>query len=697
MFHRFFLSFHFLILIAPLLAQEKNAVDSLMHIAQKNFPDTSSVNAYLALAQNAMQEDYDKSFSYAKRGLTTAQGLADDYWMGRCYNQLGMIYLTYSYSKESVDCFADAISVLQKSNDKRSDYWIAKSQNGMGNSQRKLGRLKEATDSYLDAKKIFESIGDKKGIAGAYNNLGIIFMAEDQQEKAIEYYEVARRMNIEINNQPWLAKNLSNLGDAYFNLHQYDSAEVYFLQAKKLNEELGYTVDCNIDVMNLGNVYTSKKDFKKAKEQFDIAMDFDRRNEREADLAAVMFNFSGLFMATGDYATAKSYLDSSIAISTKYNDFETMLNVYKAYTVMYEKMGDYKNAYKYYELYSIKKDSTTSSDMKNQMDQMEESLREEVLKENNASLTRDKTLQDAALNQSRLINYTAYGGVVLVLGIAFAFFKRYQAKKKANDLLQSQKTIIEHKNKEMLDSINYASRIQQAILAPEEKMSEMFSESFLFFRPRDIVSGDFYWFAEKNGTKIIAAADCTGHGVPGAFMSMIGNAFLNEIVIEHGITKPSEILSELRRLVIHALKQKGETGEQRDGMDISLLSFSANGKIEWAGANNPLWIVRGNDCIEFTGDRRPIGFFKGQGLPFTNHEIETKKGDMLFIFTDGYADQFGGASERKMMKKKFKEILVSFSNEKAELQKKNLEERFEAWRGNLEQVDDVCVIGVRIG
>ena len=263
--------------------------------------------------------------------------------------------------------------------------------------------------------------------------------------------------------------------------------------------------------------------------------------------------------------------------------------------------------------------------------------------------------------------------------------------------LKSQKHIVEERNQELTDSIVYAKRIQDAILPAKEIKYSLFPESFVLLKPKDVVSGDFYWFTEKNGKKLIAAVDCTGHGVPGAFMSMIGVAFLNEIVNEKEITKPGEILSQLRYLVIQALKQTGAEGEQKDGMDISILSFDEkNSTVEYAGANNPLWHYSNGIMNEQKADKRSIGFFRGKGLPFTNHTIEYKKGDVFYIFTDGYADQFGGPKGKKFKYRQFQELLISSIQEPMQKQEEILGNTFHEWKGNLEQVDDVCVIGVRV-
>lgn len=249
------------------------------------------------------------------------------------------------------------------------------------------------------------------------------------------------------------------------------------------------------------------------------------------------------------------------------------------------------------------------------------------------------------------------------------------------------------------DSILYAKRIQEAILPSKDEIDNALKNSMVLFRPKDIVSGDFYWFSEKKDRAIIAAADCTGHGVPGALMSMIGSSLLNEIVNEKGITSPAEILLALKHGVINALnKQQTTTGEQtKDGMDIAVCSIPKKGnKFEFAGANNPLWQVRNGEIIEFRGDRQPVGFF-GDNLhtPYTNHEIEVEPGDVIYIFSDGYADQFGGPNGKKFKYSQFKKLLTSITEKGMNEQREILNNRIEEWMGDEEQIDDILVVGIR--
>jgi len=269
--------------------------------------------------------------------------------------------------------------------------------------------------------------------------------------------------------------------------------------------------------------------------------------------------------------------------------------------------------------------------------------------------------------------------------------------------VEQQKEVVEKKsqeltikNKEITDNINYAQRIQSAILPDIKLIYKTLEQSFILYLPKDIVSGDFYGFAERDNKVIIIAADCTGHGVSGAFMSMIGSSLLNQVINEKCITEPACILNHLNTAVIEALNQSNN--ESNDGMDVSICAFDLdNQKIEYAGANRPLWIARKEEMLIFSPDKYPIGGLQvARERAFTNHIIDIEKGDTIYIFSDGYADQFGGEKGKKLMTSKFKEKLLSIQNEPMREQERILREYFLEWRGANEQVDDVLVIGVRV-
>jgi serine phosphatase RsbU (regulator of sigma subunit) len=271
-----------------------------------------------------------------------------------------------------------------------------------------------------------------------------------------------------------------------------------------------------------------------------------------------------------------------------------------------------------------------------------------------------------------------------------------EVREKAKEVLH-QKEIIEEKNKELTSSIVYAQRIQEAILPEEKMLQEVFPDSFVLFKPKDIVSGDFPWMCRTGNYFFWAVADCTGHGVPGGFMSMLGNSLLNQIVAEQGIIQPSKILDELRERVMRSLKQSGADGETRDGMDICLCRLDLTSHtIVFAGANNSVYLVRNGELREYRGNKQPIGIHMAEMHPFSEQAFEVSKGDCLYAFSDGYADQFGGEKGKKFKYSRFEELILKEHKNSMSNQSEVYWNTFETWRGEFEQVDDVCVIGVRV-
>lgn len=289
------------------------------------------------------------------------------------------------------------------------------------------------------------------------------------------------------------------------------------------------------------------------------------------------------------------------------------------------------------------------------------------------------------------------GIIVILILLSFLSSRRKNIKLlEQKDEISRQKDIIEEKNSSITDSIEYASRIQTAVLPPLNFFDEWGLENFILFKPKDIVSGDFYWGQSKGDLLCFAAADCTGHGVPGAFMSMLGNAFLNDIVNSKEYKNAGDILNLLRQEVILSLKQRGMEGETQDGMDIALCIYNRrSNRLDFAGANNPLYHVRNNELLRIDADKMPIGIHRSSGRPFTNHHIYPEKGDAIYLFSDGYADQFGGPSGKKFKYRAFRELLLKDYKRPMQEQKEKIDRTFMNWMGDEEQVDDVLVIGVR--
>jgi serine phosphatase RsbU (regulator of sigma subunit) len=313
-------------------------------------------------------------------------------------------------------------------------------------------------------------------------------------------------------------------------------------------------------------------------------------------------------------------------------------------------------------------------------------------------LKRDAEISEARDRNQMLVIYLFILGFVFTLVFIGLLYRSNNLKQKANRELSEKNLLITEQKKEITDSIQYASRIQNAMLTPNDYINTLLPEHFILFRPRDIVSGDFYWVTKKDGRIICAIADCTGHGVPGAFMSMLGISSLNEIISKDSKQSASTILDELSNRLLKSLRQSDRPGELLDGIDMALLIIDqVNGSLEFAGAMNSLIVISDGELTEHQTDKKPIGYhIDKKATPFTNHKIPIRKKDVLYAFTDGYQDQFGGKSGKKFMIRKFKNLLLQIHKKPMEEQKSILENSMDEWMSAYKQVDDILVMGIRI-
>jgi serine phosphatase RsbU (regulator of sigma subunit) len=297
--------------------------------------------------------------------------------------------------------------------------------------------------------------------------------------------------------------------------------------------------------------------------------------------------------------------------------------------------------------------------------------------------------------RQQIVSYTIGFGLLLLVLFSIYIVSRLRFTRKQKDIIAHQKLLVEEKQKEIIDSISYAKRLQEAILPPEHFVKKYLPESFIFYKPKDIVAGDFYWMeVVKDGIILLAAADCTGHGVPGAMVSVVCSNALNRVVLEFGYTDPGMILDKTRELVLATFSKSDKN--VKDGMDISLVMINRKtNELKWAGANNPLWYWSDGQLREITANKQPIGMTDNPH-PFTTHTFSLSKIESIYLFTDGYADQFGGEKGKKFKYKPLKEMLAINAPQSMSVQKATLEEAFVKWKGNLEQVDDVCILGIKL-
>lgn len=540
---------------------------------------------------------------------------------------------------------------------------------------------------------------DSAYIAKAYNNMGVVHFNTGDYERGLYYFEKSARIERSSGDLEGAIVSYHNLGSICWQLGRQDSAEVFSKLELELAEKTGDKERIAGAYVNLG-IITAQSDLREAENFFFRAIELNESLGNYRDVSVSYRNLARAFQIQGQYQMAVKYDSEGLKYAKYVNSPELMKESYIGLSTSYEALGFYNKALAAHKQYTAWKDTVSERANKQLVIEMMEKYESEETKKENQILTQQNSIAKLEndknrerLNNSRIIMWSSAVGLLLLIGLVFSLYARNRLKAKTNLELTKANQIINEKNQDITASLEYASKIQEALLPSTENIA-LFDDSLFLLRPKDIVSGDFFWYTQHNGKKIFTAVDCTGHGVPGAFMSMIGTNFLHEIIKGRGITKPSEILDELREKVIQALNRRDA---RKDGMDMALCSLDEKEMVlEYAGANNPLYLIRENEIQEIKADKQPVGYMPERSKPFTNHRLPVQKGDKVYIFSDGYVDQFGGPKGKKFKYKQFRELLLSIHTKPMAKQKKILVDRFVEWKGEMEQIDDVCLVGVQI-
>ncbi|HET6244230.1 MAG: tetratricopeptide repeat protein [Bacteroidetes bacterium] len=731
------------------------------------------------------QGNYPEALKNHLASLKIREELGDKKGNAGSLINIGLIYTNQGNYPEALKNYLSSLKIDEELGDKKG---ISVSLNNIGNIYSYQGNHPEALKNYLASLKIREELGDKKGIASSLNNIGNVYSYQGNYPEGLKNLLSSLKIMEELGDKKGNASTLNNIGGVYSIQGNYPEALKNFLASLKIREELGDKNGISSSLNNIGNVYTKTGKAEEGKKY--ILKSLQLSNEIGA-LDIVVKNYQALAQADsalGNYQSAlenyKQYILYRDSLLNEENTKKTMqqhmqfdfdkkeaialaefekqqqlsaaelekrnilLVKNKQSLVILEQDNELRTLALAHSTAELKQKESFSENQKKEI---------ELLNKDNLLKQAQAAKKEEELKKQRIATYAAAGGGMLILVVLAFALKAYRNKRRSNLIIikqkqevekqktavEQQKQVIEEKQKEILDSINYAKRIQTAILPPQRIVKQYLPDSFIIYKPKDIVAGDFYWLetVQLNDEKIIgladgkrkledhqqintsanqlistsahqqintssiqqintssnqlilfAAADCTGHGVPGAMVSVICNNGLNRSVREYGITDPGKILDKTREIVIQEFEKSDD--EVKDGMDISLCALQGN-TLHWAGANNPLWIIRSNEIIEYRADKQPIGKYAENKL-FTTHSIELQKNDNLYIFTDGFADQFGGEQGKKFKSANFKKLLLSIQSETMERQKEIISETFSFWKGSLEQIDDVCIIGVRL-
>ncbi|MFC2086272.1 SpoIIE family protein phosphatase [Bacteroidota bacterium] len=647
-------------------------IDSLLEVAEYS-NDTSKLIIYKDIAWFIRNTDPIKSLKYGNKALEISMEIKDSNQISTLHNYIGVFY-------------------------SKMEMWPY------------------SLESYLIAFEIAKKIGNKVEIGYALNNISQAYKIMGNDSLAFEFSLKALNFFEEANDEVGKAYCYSNIANQLIEKNQYDDALNYLVPSLKILYENEKSSRLTFCYCQIGKIYQEKEELHKAIENFKKALEIAQKDQNELGIGVTLIHIGNIHVDFENYAIAKKYYNDALVIANQIGSLEIINNAYSGLSSVYFKLGDFKRAFDQLKLYNQSNDSLKTIQNSNKINQLvlqnkfDKELQEKETEQQNRDIEAQANLQ----RQKAIRNYTL---VVLSLFVflGFIIIRNSHKIKNANTQLlvlndhireqkeeiESQRDLVIYQKREITDSIVYAKRIQSAILPPETYITELLHENFIFYKPRDIVSGDFYWIKQVNHYIILIAADCTGHGVPGAFMSMLGISYLNEIVQRREITQANQVLNELRSQIKHSLRQHGQRDESKDGMDIALCILDTkNNMMQYAGAYNPLYLFRDvngePELKEIKADRMPVGFFHGKDKSFTNHEIQLEMGDTLYIFSDGFMDQIGGKGDKKYMSKNFKNLLLGIHEQPMYKQKEILDKTLTDWMGEFPQLDDILIIGVRV-
>ncbi len=653
-------------------------------IAQKIKDETLMAKLYnLAGALAFSKGDYAEALKQYTHRLNINITQKDTSGMLGAYYNISLIYNARSEHRKTIEVSYKAMELAEKTKD---TFNLMGLNEGLGMAYHQLDEPEKAISFLNKAYRLSVIKKEAYSQTGLLIDFGNIYQKQGNHSRAIRYYDEAIMLSKRNSDKRRQSIATSNKAMSLTYSKEYANAIIHVEEAIKINEEINY-------VKGLADAYSVKSE----------CLFFQNKLEE-----------------------AKKWAERSTEISLKIKARREEYQSYQLLSKIYEAMKDNAKAFYYYKRFVNLRDSIDSKEEIRAVSGIEFGYEKEKIER------RKKYEQELAANQlqkqKQIQNIILIAGLIM-LGLLFFILRSFVQKQKANIEIRKQHEIIEQKNKDILEGINYSRKIQEAILAPEENIRQLLADAFVLYKPKDIVSGDFYFiepiFPQSGNEKwvAVALADCTGHGVPGALMSLTGYNILKQSLSETNISGPGQALDFLNTGLHHFLKQNQKEQQIRDGMDISFcaINFEKN-LLMFSGANNPLWIISRNGnkknsegealkelakqgeftVYEIKANKQPIGFSE-KTEKFVNHTIELQKGDMIYLLTDGFADQFGGLNqeERKAGGKKFKykplrQIITDNANKKMTDQKQALEIAFENWKGELEQVDDVSIIGIKI-
>ena len=718
-----FFTFLFFLFSLNLSAQNLQRLDSLQTAFEK-----ASTDNYAQILRLIAQEQHALSFGnalkFAQKCVNIAKKSAIKESLPLAYRNLAELYIQQGEVGEAINYFFEALQTADRLGLRTE---VANIITRLSEVYDEQGNTVMALEYLLSAAEIYEEIGLKRLAFQKYQRIGEAHFEGEGYENAIFYFKRAIQIAQDSLKKKEKIVLYHFIGLSYQAQKKYDKANIAFYAAlglaQKINDEnwIG-SINGSLGILQKqqGNLSVAVRFLK-----VDLDMSQKRQDWRRA--VDLMNSFGQIYTELGSYHLAKHYYDSALTISEKHKLYEPLMEVYKGLAAVCVLEKEFEEAYYYQEKFVQIVDSLNKQKIASELNKVQSAYNMQKKQAQIEILMKNNQIHEETIKKQSLITSLIAIGLASLSLIIFVLLQSNRNKKRLNNQLQKQKNeiesqrdeieeksvelsqaidIIHQNNKRLMDSINYAKHIQVSMLPDSETLSRAFPENFIFFKPRDIVSGDFYWFHTQNHRSILAAIDCTGHGVPGAFISMIANELLNEIIILRTIYEPNLVLSELHKSLKITLRQNQT--ENRDGMDISLCvvhqvpegqeEWFGKPRLEFAGANNPLIYIQNQTLFEIKADKKGIGGKQSQDeLNFEAHTVFLDQNTTFYIFSDGYHDQLGGQYGRKYLSRRFKEVLLANHEKSMDEQKEFLEKNIQQWQAvhHEKQTDDMLIIGFR--
>jgi len=647
------------------------------------------------------QKNFDSAFVIIKEAQSIAKKQNNLSDQANALHFIGTVYDQLNNNNTAVDYYKQSLNLAEKIKDNKERMSAHLS---LGINYKKLNKNTDALKHLLESLKISEILKDSSTMFTININLGTIYERIKENDKAFECYRSALKINAADKDENDKAICYYKLGKLFHKVKQIDSAKKYLMATLKIHEKRNDEEGLIMDYANIGGFNFEEKDFVNAEKNYLKALelglkfkDSNRVNTMYSSLGMLAEQQNKLDEAINYFNTGLKYINPTVSR-------ETIMQYYKRISDVYVRQKKYKEALNAYTLYKAWGDSAFNVNEARKQTELKMNYEfEQVQKKIEEETKAKEILNQAELDKERLQRNYLLVGFLLISGLLIITVKNYRAKEKANAILHKQKKEIEHqkklveeKNLEISDSINYAKRIQTATIPKKTELNQFLTNYDILFKPKDVVSGDFYWAEKFENFVLVAVADCTGHGVPGAITSTIGSILLNEIFHVKRIYQPDLVLKELNRLVKLTLRQE-ENALSNDGMDIAFCMIDkTNNTLYYSGANRPLYIISGDGLKEYKATKVSIGGQVPLLQDYILNTIPLQRNDIIILSSDGYADQFGGEKEKKFTTKAFKSLLAETANSSPKDIIQKLEQSHDSWKRNHEQTDDILVFALNI-